>query len=231
MLRWLASISCLCLLALAPSARAQDLDDPYFGVALTLGFAGEAEVKSASTTAENLGITVEGDGETAEADMEVSFGGAIQYIYPLHRYFALGGRLGALSWRSDAGEGDRNLVFDLAIVPQLRLPLSAAVELYLGVPIGLSLDLLNELDRSVGGAGASASVEADAGIGFNLAALLGARFALAREVGLFTEFGYSLHSVSHDIHFRGGIAGAGIDVTAEIDLSWWQLAWNVGVYF
>lgn len=231
MLRRLASIACLCLVALATPAHAQELDDPYFGVALTLGFAGEAELESASATAENLGITFEGDGETAEADMEVSFGGALQYVHPLHRHFALGARLGALSWRSDARDGDRNLVFDLAIVPQLRLPLSASVELYLGVPLGLSLDLLNQLDRSAAAGAASVSVEADAGFGFNVAALLGARFALTREVGLFTEFGYTLHSVSHDVHLRGGIGGAGIDFKAELDLSWWQLAWNIGVYF
>ena len=214
---WCAALASV--LAVTSGAAAQNLNEPYLGVGLMLGFAGEATIESASAG----GVTVTPSQEP-EADLELGIGGGVQYIFPLHRYVALGGKLAVLTWRTDLeGDGGRNLAFDLAVVPQLRVPVMSAVELYLSVPIGLTLDLLNEFDSD----GVVGRFEADPGFGFNVAALVGARFAFNLDVGMFVELGYSLHSVTHDV--SASIGGPG--VTVEFDVSWWQLALNAGVYF
>jgi hypothetical protein len=166
----------------------------------------------------------------------LGIGGGVIYMHPLAQYFALGGRFALQSWRSDAdGSGDRNLAFELAAVPALRLPLSAAVELYLAVPIGITLDLLNELDQSaslsIAGTTAGASLDADAGVGWNLAGLFGVRFFVSSGFGLFAEVGYALHRVSHDVRFQVGLAGAATEAAADLDVSWSQIALDLGAYF
>jgi hypothetical protein len=223
------------LLASAGSAHADDLSDPYLGVELMLGFSGDMDV---STDGFRVGGAAVDLGESASLDFtpEVAFGGGVIYMHPLMKYFALGGRFAVLSWRSDDdGPGDRNLAFDLAAVPQLRLPLSAAVELYVSVPIGITLDLLNELDGSaalsIAGVMAGASIEADAGVGWNLAGLFGVRFAVASGFGLFAEMGYGLHQVSHDVRVRAGVGDLSTEAAADFDVSWSQIAFDVGAYF
>jgi opacity protein-like surface antigen len=228
-----ASLASLLAIAATTPAAAQDLDDPYLAVGLMLGLGGEVEIENASVSGPGGEIMFD-PVNNPEADAEVGIGGGAQYIYPLHRYFALGGKFALLSWRSDSdAEGGRNLAFDIALVPQGRLPLSAAVELYLSVPIGVTLDLLNEVETSsmLAAPLVTGGVEAGAGFGFNLAALVGARFALAREFGIFTELGYSLHGVSHDVDANARVAGVSTQITFEVDASWWQIALNAGVYF
>ncbi len=226
----------LVLVAVATTGlRAQDMDEPYLALGVTLGFGGEVEAEFESARAGGVTIDPE-DNPTEAADTEVAFGGVATYMYPLHRYFALGGRFALQSWHSSFElDGGRNLVFDLALVPQVRVPLTDAVEIYLSIPLGVSLDLFNQIEDAAsfevffvrGGA----SIEASPGFGFNLAALLGARFALGRALGLFAELGYSMRSVSHDLELRGGAAGVGAASEVEVALSWWQVAVNAGVYF
>jgi len=234
---WCAALASVLTLATAATAqdRGSDLDEPYLAVGLMLGLAGEVQIDAASVSGGGGEIMVDPD-DDSDVDAEFGIGGGAQYIVPLHRYFALGGKFALLTWRSDAeSEGSRNLAFDLALVPQARLPVARSVELYLSVPIGLTLNLLNEVEGSASVSfpfvTATGSVEADPGFGWNLAALLGARFALARELGIFTELGYSLHSVSHDVEVSVGAAGVGGGVTIEVDVSWWQIALNAGIYF
>lgn len=213
----------LALFAITGSAHADDLGDPYLGVELMLGFAGDMEVEVS-------------EGASIDFTPDVAFGGGVIYMHPLLQYFALGGRFAVLSWRSDSdGPGSRNLAFDLAAVPQLRLPLAAAVELYVAVPVGITLDLLNELegsaDLSFAGVSAGASVDADAGVGWNIAGMVGARFAVSSGFGLFAEIGYGLHQVSHDVRVQLGVGAASTEATADLDVSWSQVALNVGAYF
>jgi hypothetical protein len=225
----------IALLAIAAPARADDLGDPYLGVELMLGFSGDMDVESDGVRIGGAGITVS-DGAKVDFAPELGIGGGVIYMHPLLKYFALGGRFAVQSWSSDReGRGGRNLAFELAAVPQVRLPLSAAVELYLSVPIGITLDLLNELDESfnlnIPGINAGASLDADAGVGWNVAGLLGVRFAVAAGFGLFAEVGYAMHQVSHDVRFQLGVGGASQEAVADLDVTWSQVALDVGVYF
>jgi len=93
-----------------------------------------------------------------------------------------------------------------------------------GVPVGLSLDFLNGVTASAAGVNASTK---DTALGFNLAVMAGARFALSKSVGLLAEIGYSMHAVSHDVKATTPIG----DLTASVDYTLEQLALNVGVFF
>lgn len=233
----LAALSCLAALPARAQEQRPQLDEPYFGVEVMLGFAGKASLDLNAASAGGVSVMIDGaDGE--DVDMELGIGGGVQYIHPLHRYFAIGGRFAVLSWRSDPDveverDGGRNLAFDLAVVPQARLPLGSAFELYLSIPIGLTFDLLNELDASldIPGLASGAAIDADPGFGFNLAFMLGARFGLSRNLGLFAELGYAIHSVSHEVNFTGRAVGISAGASADMDVTWSQIALNVGLYF
>ena len=229
-------IALLSLVGAARAARADELADPYLGVELMLGFSGDMDAETGAVRVGGAGLTVS-EGAQADFAPEVGIGGGVIYMHPLLPYFALGGRFAVQSWRSSdsQGTGGRNLAFELAAVPQLRLPLSAAIELYLSLPVGITLDLLNELDESASlsfaGVMAGASLDADVGVGWNLAGLIGVRFALASSFGLFAEAGYALHQVSHDLHFQVGLGAASTEAIADLDVSWSQIALDIGAYF
>jgi hypothetical protein len=224
----LVALASLSLLTAQAPAHAQEqapqqsssLDGPYFAIELMLGAGGTLSTGSVSAA----GVTVNASGSD---DLRLTFGGGAEYMHPLHRYFALGGRFGIASWQSrgehNAG-ASRNLMLDLSLVPQGRLPITSTIELYLGVPIGLTVDFLNSVSASVTGL---ASVKADPGFGLNLGLLLGARFALSKNVGLFTELGYGLHKFSHTL----SVQALGVSASGNMSLTLEQIALNFGVFF
>ena len=221
------------VLAIAAPAHADDLSDPYAAITLNLGLAGDADLHTDGIRIAGLSLAA---GASADFAPQVSIGGGILYMHPIIDFFSLGGRFSVLSWRTDSeGSGSRNLAFDLAVVPQARLPLTAAIELYLSIPVGIAMNVLNEFDRTASldfaGLNASASLDSDLGVGWNVAALVGARLALSRSFGLLAELGYGLHSVSHDVSFRAGIGGASGEAAADVDVRWSQIALDVGAYF
>jgi len=214
----------------AHAQRATALDEPYIAAKLTLGFGG-----SATTTYESRVGRIE-----ADQSLEASFGLAGQYLYPLHQYFSVGGLLGFQSWRSTAdGDGGRNLVFDLAVLPQGKYELIAnLLELNVTLPIGLALNMLNEVDARSGlfsnatGAAAGGTIEGGTALGFVIGFLVGARYQLVEDVGLLAELGYLYRTVGHTV--TASASGGGI-VTVETDIdvnvSWGQFALNLGAYF
>lgn len=225
----------LAALALGPARThaqlAGALDDPYIAAKLTLGFGGEV---TASSDGDNGSTTVSRD-----QDLGVSFGIAGQYIHPLHSYFAIGGLFGLQSWRSTAdGEGGRNLVFDLAVLPQGKFELIAnELELNISVPIGLVLSSWNELDARSQlvlpalSATAGGSFEGNTALGFVFGVLVGARYQLLDSVGLMAELGYIYRTVGHTVTASAG--GNVVSFSRELDVSlgWGQFALNLGAYF
>jgi hypothetical protein len=101
------------------------------------------------------------------------------------------------------------------------------IELTLGLPVGFSLDFWGGDGFAVAVGPGSVSGEVSTGIGFNLALMFGARFALSDDIGLITELGYALHSVSHSVDVM--VLGAG--ASADIDISLGQPVLQVGVSF
>lgn len=240
---WLSVSFGLCVLQQVSLAHAQDdssptaaLDSAYFAVKPMLGVGGTMSTGGSATAGVNLnsiniggGVAVTGSGSDK---LRLSYGGGAQYMHPLHRYFALGGLFAAQSWQSRAGNStnaSRNLLLDLSLVPQGKLAVSDTIELYISVPIGLTVDFFNQASLSAAGL----SVSADTGVGYNLSLLFGARFALSRAVGLLAEIGYTRHAFSHDIRVDApNIPGFMLSGTvANIDLTLEQIALNVGVFF
>jgi outer membrane protein with beta-barrel domain len=202
-------------------AQTQSRDENYFAAKLMLGIGGDvdASVGNASTS----------------SDAELTFGGGFGYMVPLHRYFVLGGQLSVQSWQSKAGDNanaDRNVMGDLTLVPQGRLPLTHDIELYVAVPIGLSLDFLSRSQVTAGVAGlGGASVDVDPALGFTVSFMAGARFALADSFGLLAELGYSLHSFSHNVTVSANVLGVGGGASTDVDIDIGQFALNAGVFF
>jgi hypothetical protein len=213
----------------AHAQRASALDEPYIAAKLTLGFGGSVT----STYESRLGRL------EADRSLGASFGIAGQYLYPLHQYFAVGGLLGIQSWRS-SGDGDagRNLVFDLAVLPQGKYELIANVlELNVTIPIGLALNALNEVDARnqlflpAIGAAAGGSFEGNTALGFVFGFLVGARYQLLEDVGLLAEVGYLYRTVGHTVTASAGGDIVTIETDIDVSIGWGQFALNLGAYF
>jgi hypothetical protein len=213
----------------AHAQRASALDDPYIAAKLTLGFGGSATASA------------EGPLGTASVDRSLgtSFGIAGQYLYPLHEYFAIGGLFGLQSWRSTAdGDGGRNLAFDLAVLPQGKYELIAnLLELNVTVPIGLVLNSWNELDARnqlvlpALAAAAGGSFDGGTALGFVFGFLVGARYQLLDSVGLLAELGYLYRTVGHTVTASAGGNVVSVEADFDVNVSWGQLALNLGAYF
>lgn len=203
--------------------------DPYLAAKITLGLGGSVTASSDTNGGE----------VSQEDDLSVSFGLGAQYLFPLHDYFSLGGLLQFQSWRSTSdGGGGRNLVFDLAVLPQAKyVVLPGQLELNFGVPIGIALDFLNEIDvtsglvRFASGASAGGRVEGNTAVGFVIGALLGARYQLTDSLGALLELGYLYRTVGHTITTSGGVGNVVIAADRDVNISWGQFQLNLGVYF
>ncbi|MCB9787020.1 MAG: hypothetical protein H6744_10055 [Deltaproteobacteria bacterium] len=89
--------------------------------------------------------------------LQPSFGFGLQLDFPVHRYFAFGPTAEMGFWNShalrDAGYG-RSIHADLCMNLRARLPVfSDRAELYLAVPVGFSLSLLNDVLSTTTGKG------------------------------------------------------------------------------
>jgi hypothetical protein len=173
-----------------------------------LGLGGEGEFDI-----EGLG------GFEPESDLELTYGFGLAYMSSLHRHLVLGGQLIIASWQTEAFDDanlDRSSYVDLSLVPQLKYAVSNSVELYASLPLGLTFDFFGE--NEFGGA------EIETGFGFNLALMLGARFAIGDSWGLLAELGYTYHSFTHG-------TSAGDEEGPDIDVSLGQIGLNLGAWF
>jgi hypothetical protein len=210
-----AALAAASLLYSAPAlAQEREIQKSYMAAKLMLGIGGELETETPAASVED--------------DLELSWGAGLQYMGRLHPHFALGVLLGFQSWQSDTRgdlDLDRNVLVDFAVVPAGMFAVSRDVELYLALGLGLSIDFIGDDELNVGGTLVTAEI--DAAIGFALLPVIGARFALSRDVGLLAELGYALHSYEHEA--EGTVAG--FTGSTDFDLSLGQLALNLGVFF
>jgi hypothetical protein len=212
-LAWLMPFASLLVCVPAHAQEARSQDDSYVALELLLGVGGEAELE----------IEVPGVVDvTGDADLEASFGGALSWMSPLHRYFVLGAQLGVLSWTVEDAD-DRNLLTDLLLVPQGRLPVSDDLELTLSVPVGLVVDFWGGDDVNAG------AVMADLApaFGFEIGFLLGLRYALSPSVGLLARLGYVMHTFTHEAELETPVG----DATQDLGISLGQPRIQLGVSF
>lgn len=196
------------VLAAQGVAAADDgLDTPYIAPKLMLGFGGGTDVDFNSDSVL--------DAVDNEADLDPSYGIGIAGFNPMG-LFALGGQLSLISWGPDAPNTSRSLFFEISALPQLNLAL-AIVEVFLNVPIGLTVDFA---DDDAYGPGNKVST----GLGYHLGLMLGARVGLG-DLGVLAEIGFIHRAFSHEV--ENELIMESWDVDMELD----QAALNVGVYF
>jgi hypothetical protein len=199
-------IALVALCALATPASAQRFDEPYLAAKLMLGFGGELQLEEDGT------VLVDYD----EADADPAYGVGLMGMNPLLGILGLGAQVSLMSWGADTpGDDPHHLFLDLSVIPQVNFSI-AIIELYLNVPIGLTVNFPD--DEELGGTG----VEVSTGTGMHIGIMVGARLGLGG-FGLLAEVGYMNRNFSHD--FEGPLGDVEIDYTLE------QAALNLGVYF
>ena len=234
---WPLACAALGLALFASQGRAQEkapLDGSYVAIKATLGIGGSRIVKTDTVSSGGVNVNVS-DAARRSDKLDVSYGVAGQYMFALHRYFALGGLLGVMSWRSNNAGSDasRNTALDLALVPQGRVPVTQTIELYVALPIGLTLDWWNEVENSASVSTlASVNVDANTAVGFTVSLVAGARVALVDNFGLFTELGFTHRQFSHEVTLSAAAVGINLaSGKANADVTMDQFAWNIGAFF
>ncbi|QDG51027.1 hypothetical protein FIV42_09870 [Persicimonas caeni] len=162
------------------SQRGRVLVGPMFG----LGGELEAELSIPE---------LDGSGDI-ESDMLTTLGGFLQYEAPVHPYVLLGARgaFGAfIAEMQDDDDYARDLMFNFDAVAKLRYPfLTAPGELYVGLPVGLSVIVPSEDWEDQDG------FEAETGVSWNMGVVGGLNYLLFEQFGLFVEGGWMLQNVA-----------------------------------
>ncbi|HKP64770.1 MAG TPA: hypothetical protein VJV78_48880 [Polyangiales bacterium] len=197
-----------------------------------------ADTEGASLGMGDDGMPIEFPSHQGESALNVAFAAEVGYLFSLHPYLALGPALGVHTWQSNAGKsagegGSTGL--DLSLVPQARLPLSDTFELYVSLPLGMTLSLLGEykvwVEQPNHDWGTANDV--DPTYGWSFGAYVGARLLIEGNFGVLTELGYQRYAFTHRVEFQvlesKDMMGTG--TTLDLALVTQQLRWNVGVFF
>lgn len=200
-----AALATVALTTSAP-ALAQDLDTPYVAAKLMLGFGGGTSVDANFDSVSSA---------IGDEDLDPSYGLGIAGFDPMG-LFALGGQLSLMSWGDSSDDTARSLLFEVSALPQLNLAL-AIIEVYLNVPIGLTLDFADDEAYGPG-------FEVGTGLGWHLGFMVGLRAGLG-DLGVLAELGFIHRSFSHEV--KNTLTRDTFDVDVDLD----QAALNVGVYF
>jgi len=155
----------------------------FFMMGFHLGFSGSVDI----------------DATTAPLDSTIGFN--LRGDVPLERYLLLGPLVQFGAWRPDGSPPSNwNYYIDADLYIRGRIPISTdstKFQLWAGVPIGFTVDLL--------GQEASAS---GFGIGWNVGVLTGGAVHFTPNFGMFAELGWMQHRISHagqigeDLDFR-----------------------------
>jgi hypothetical protein len=170
----------LSILIVPSLASAQDdLMHLRLGAYLALGVGGDAD------------LNVNDLDSSTELDATVGFGARGEV--PIHEYFVVGGLFELLTF--EAGEvtnAEREAVFNIDLWAKARyvfeLTRELGLEAYVGIPIGLTLAVLNDSDGSGD----------DTWPGFNTGVLLGAMLLIQEHFGAFVELGWRHHQIFHE---------------------------------
>jgi hypothetical protein len=159
------------------------------------GFSGSAEIDpNSNALASTFGFNLRGD-------------------VPIERYLVLGPLFQFGSWREDiTPEPSHSYYVDADLYVRGRVPITTSstnFQIWVGVPIGLTFDILGS--DVAGGSGA--------GLGWNVGFLGGGAVHFTPKLGLFAEIGWLQHKVTHDAD----------STNVYVRLAQWNL--NVGFVF
>jgi hypothetical protein len=160
------------------------------------------------------------------SDLNASYGGAIELEVPVLPILSLGGEVAVMAWRSDVDQlsVNRNILTSISLVPRLRLPFEGARAhgaLYLAVPVGLSI---NAMDETYGEHLDIGDGSFRIGVGYNIAGRVGAQLFFSPRVGITTEIEYRYHAFWHSLD-------APLIDDDNVSMRLHQLLLHVGVVF
>jgi hypothetical protein len=162
-----------------------------------------------------FGGSVEATGPKQNLDTTLGFN--IREDIPLFRYVLIGPLFQFGAWRADSSgpSPSRSYYVDVDLFVRGRIPVelqSIGLELWGGVPIGLSLSFL--------GSGAYDTLDGF-GVGWNVGVLFGGAVHFTKNFGMFTEVGWLQHRMSHDQQKGPG----------SVDFALHQGNFNIGFVF
>jgi hypothetical protein len=169
-----------------PMASNSFMDRSYSALAFHMGFAGSVERNGVSRDlAATLGVNLRAD-------------------IPVVRYLLVGPLIQFGAWRTQTPSGgqtpDHNYYLDIDLYVRGRIPIqldTIGLSVWGGVPIGLTMDFLGD-DEGAGLDGFA--------VGWNVGAMAGAGIHFTKKFGMFTEFGWMQHKMSHDFSSGSGSA-------------------------
>jgi hypothetical protein len=183
------------LVMVAAPAQARRGDGFRAGLLGSFGFGGEGESEFA--------------GFKSASDNEATAGFVLFGEYPIMQYFAAGFEFGFLTFETeamDAANQDRNKVLDFAPVLKPRFQyMGGAGEVFLKVPVGLSIVTPND------------DVGSETGIGWTAGVLVGTSYFVYSGLALDLEMGWQGHGGTADL--KGG---------GEVDYSTHQFQLRLG---
>jgi hypothetical protein len=149
------------------------------------------EARSHTLLAFHLGLPGTMDQDGVERELGTTYGFNIRGDAPVAGYVLLGPMLQLGAWSPDTTpETGNNYYVDLDLVIRLRVPITTSTfnyQLWVGMPIGLTLDVLGDDVPNVAGMG----------VGWNIGVLFGGAVHFTPKFGLFSEAGYLQHKLSH----------------------------------
>lgn len=161
-----------------------------------------------------------------DSDMLATMGGFLQYEAPVHTNVVLGARgaFGAFTTEDqDDADWARDMLFNFNALVKLRYPfLSSPGEVYVGVPVGLSLVLpSDDWEDSY-----RYQVETEMGVTWNMAVVGGLNYLMFDQFGLFVEGGWMLQNVAWE---GDAPTRSGGTTKAEFEGSFSQFGLTAGV--
>lgn len=141
----------------------------------------------------HIGFPGDITGSGSEEDLDYTLGLNIRSDFPIAQYVLIGPMFEFGAWRPEPGESApmRAFYFDIDLFVRGRIPFDldpVDLQLWAGVPGGLSLSFLNEeIAPNLEGFG----------VGWNIGALLGGAIHFTDEFGLLLEGGWIRHRLGH----------------------------------
>lgn len=170
-----------------------------------------------SLLAFHMGLGGSADDAGTSTPLATSYGVNLRIDIPVVKYLLLGPLFQFETWLAEPPgvELSRDYVTDIDFYLRGRLPVeldSTALQLWAGIPVGLTLSFLGE-DH--------ASNRDGFALGWNIGVLVGGAFHFTPEFGMFVEVGWLQHRMKHD--------AAG--VVPDLNLRLGQMNINLGFVF
>jgi hypothetical protein len=160
----------------------------------------------------HLGLPGDAERDKRDEPLGTTLGFNVRGDAPIASYVLLGPMLQLGAWSPDISpEPSNNYYVDLDLVLRLRAPITTSrfnYQLWLGMPIGVTIDVLGSEVPDVSGLG----------LGWNIGVLFGGAVHFTPKFGLFAEGGWLQHKLSHSA-----------EVGQDLDFELRQWCLNLGI--